>query len=101
MEIIERYHLPKPNREKNTIFGLLASLSHNMLMFDQQKVEVRDMMTKFSKLCLISDDQTRSLLVTPLYTDRALLIPSRRLDQPSSLVLSNNRWRAMPCTRSR
>ena len=50
-------------REKNTIFGQLASYAHNMLMFNLDVGLVRELMTKFGKSYNLFDLQIKDLYV--------------------------------------
>jgi hypothetical protein len=36
-------------REKNIVFGQLASYAHNMMMFNIDKNEIKNLMVKFGK----------------------------------------------------
>ena len=50
-------------RQRNLVFGQLANYSHNMLLFKLEKSEIRNIMTKFSKLYTLSDLQMKEILV--------------------------------------
>lgn len=51
------------NREKNIIFGQLASYSHNMLMFGLKKDLVKEITILFIKNFYLTDIQCKDLMV--------------------------------------
>jgi hypothetical protein len=50
-------------REKSLIFGQLGSYSQNMMMFNVERQEVKNMVIKFSKTHGLTEQQLKDLLV--------------------------------------
>jgi len=64
----QKYHLEETEtdeetqtRNKNIVYGQLGSYSRNMLIFNQEKTEVKNLIIKFCKLCAIPDKQVKDL----------------------------------------
>lgn len=50
-------------RQRNLIFGQLASYSHNMLMFNIDKTEVKNITSRFCRLYDLQSTQVREIIV--------------------------------------
>lgn len=50
-------------RLRNLVFGQLTSYSHNMLMFNLDKMEVRNLLSKFCKAYSLTEMQVRDIMV--------------------------------------
>ncbi len=50
-------------REKNLVWGQLVSYQHNMMIFDMDKNEVKQVLLNFSKIYSLGDQQVKDLMV--------------------------------------
>ena len=50
-------------RQKNLVFGQLASYAHNMLIFNLDKYEVKNLVMKYCKIYNLTDQQVKDILV--------------------------------------
>ena len=50
-------------RQKNLVFGQLASYGHNMLIFNLEKSEVKSLLQKYCKIYNLTDQQVKDIMV--------------------------------------